>query len=299
MIELFTSRFAAIAVNLSPKIGPFYIYLRLETSPDGGSGVAFQPRTPDAYQRKEEPTSEETEVEKISRRFRTVLDLMNEDRYGPKFNVPQLADIMKLDKVSKLENIFIGKKEPALQFMDRFCDAFGVNKTWLLEGKRSPFSNDYHPEAEPLLCFEDIQHFEPQYIYFIRENTDTAPAFIVLQLSDWKYKILHRTWHISDHVGAGGEAALLSFYYLVNKLRDEGCYSKCRGRTLEKDDFRALLHGKKFPGKFTETTGPGAHWWDDLTDIDHRYPIAVHYPGMYGDSYIKAQGIIKQKLKGH
>ena len=191
---------------------------------------------------------EKTEVEKISGRFRAVLDLMNEDRHYSKFTIAQLAGIMRLDKVSELENFFTGIEEPTLNFVNRFCEAFGVNKSWLLEDKEHPFSDDKHPKAEPLDYFEDIQDIEPEYIYFIRENTETAPAFIVLKLSEWNYKILRRTWHISDHVGAGGQASLLSFYKLVNKLRDKGYYLQCGGLTLEKNDFRALLFGDKFPG---------------------------------------------------
>ncbi|EJO2021549.1 helix-turn-helix transcriptional regulator [Vibrio vulnificus] len=245
-----------------------------------------------------EQTEPETEVSQISQRLALVLELMNEKREYSKFTIAQLAQIMKLHKVSELEDIFRSKEEPTFEFIERFCDVFGVNKTWVIEGKRAPFSNDEQAFGEPLWYLEVIENLNPQRVFFVRKNSKEAPAFIMVKLNDYKFKIFHRTWHISDEVGAGGQRQLVSFYELVKALRDEkGYYSKCGGLTLDEDDFKELFRGDKYPGVYTELDRSEDPWWDDLTDINHSYPISANYGDWHGKSFLKAQEIIKWKLQ--
>ena len=160
------------------------------------------------------PRSEELEVERIPKRFRTILDLMNEDRPYSKFTISQFARSMALRRVGELEDVFTGRVEPTFQFVEKFCETFGVNFEWLVHGQMSPFSNGEMTKYDPLSYLDEILDLHPLGVYFVRENTETAPAFILLQLSDSKFKILHRTWHVSDHVGAGGESQLVGLYRL-------------------------------------------------------------------------------------
>jgi hypothetical protein len=37
-------------------------------------------------------------------------------------------------------------------------------------------------------------------------------------------------------------------------------------------------------------------WWDDFTDIEHKYPIAENYRQWHGEPFIKAQEIVKWGL---
>lgn len=238
--------------------------------------------------------TELTETEKVAKRFRTVLELMNEGRSYTKFTIPQLAKIMKLHKISELENVFTGEVEPTFSFIEDFSKTFGVNRAWLTEGKGTPFSNELDARSDPMDYLPLIEELNPEGIYFVRESSDTAPAFMVLKLTKWKYLVLGRTWHISDVVGAGGQRQLFSFYTLIKELRDKrGLRTKCWGITLNKNDFDALLCGDAFPGKYFDSGFSEDPWWDDLTDINHEYPIAENYEYWYGKSFIKAQRIIK------
>mgnify|MGYP000859430176 CR=1 FL=1 len=235
-----------------------------------------------------------TEVGKMAKRFRTILELMNEGRNYSQFTIPQLAQLMKLHKISELENVFTGRTEPSFSFIEDFCKTFGVCKEWLIEGKGSPYSSDMPSKSDPMDYLPLIEELKPESIYFVRENTDTAPAFILLKVSKWKYLILSRTWHISDVVGAGGQRQLYSFYSLIKELRDKRrLHTICWGLTLSKDEFNSLLCGETFPGKYTDAGFSADPWWDDLTDVDHKYPIAENYEQWHGKSFIKAQKIIK------
>lgn len=238
-----------------------------------------------------------TEVAKVAARFKEVLELMNEGRAYSKFTIQQLAQLMKLHRISELENIFTGKVEPTFDFIADFSEMLGVNKDWLIEGKNNPFSNELTSHNDPMDYLSTILNFEPEGIYFIRENTDTSAAFILLKVSKWKYIVIDRTWHISDEVGAGGQSQLVSFFLFIKELRDvRKLHTKCWGLTLNRNEFSALLSGKAFPGKHIDVSFSEDPWWDDLTDINHKYPISENYEQWHGKSFIKAQELIKWKL---
>ncbi len=240
--------------------------------------------------------NEETEVVKLSLRFSSVLKLMNENRNYDKFNISRLAQIMKLHKVSELEDFFTGKEEPTFDFISNFCENFGVSYRWLTEGDGSPFENRERTNTYPYDYLEEILTLNPETVYFIRASTEISEAFILLKISDWKYKIFPRIWHVSDHVGGTGSAQLESLYNLIIELRDNrNIY--CSGRTLESKQFNKLVSGNKFPGAYIDSSPSNDPWWDDLTDINHSYPIAENYERWHGISFIKAQTIIKSRVK--
>lgn len=202
---------------------------------------------------------------------------------------------MKLHKVSDLEDIFIGKQEPTFAFIDEFCETFGVNKEWLIEGKGSAFRSDRDRKGGPLSNIENIGEVGIDRVLLIRSKSESGEMFIVLKYSDWKYRILTQVLHVSDRVGAGGQLQLVDLYNLINKLRSSGV--RCGGRTLEKELFSALLSGKIFPGKVIDLSMSEDPWWDDFTDVEHKLPIAENYNQWHGESFIKAQEIVKWRLK--
>lgn len=271
-------------------IRSFFVKSKKQDSPKESHSLEVQNEEADPSNLK----TELTETDKVAKRFCTVLELMNEGRRYTKFTIPQLAQLMKLHKISELENVFTGEDEPTFLFIEDFAKTFGVNAAWLTEGKGAPFLNELDTFSDPLDYLPLIEELKPEGIYFVRENSDTAPAFMILELTNWKYFILQRTWHISDVVGAGGQRQLYSFYALIKELRDKrGLHTKCWGITLNKNDFDVLLCGGVFPGKYFDSGFSEDPWWDDLTDINHKYPIAENYEHWYGKSFVRAQRIIK------
>jgi transcriptional regulator with XRE-family HTH domain len=252
--------------------------------------VHSQPTTKNAIQPK-------SEVAGIVKRFNQILTLMNEKRSYGKYTIASLAQLMKLHSVGELESVFLGNREPSFDFIDHFCACFGVNRDWLIEGKSNPFRSSEKTNYDPLEYLSEIENINPERIYFIRSESAIGEVFILLKLADWKYKIVSRVWHISDHVGAGGQSQIFGLYKLILALQKSPHRLNCGGRILREADFDNLLSGNAFPGSIIEFPNQENPWWDDFIDVHHTYPISSSYESWYGKGFMEAQSTVRSKLR--
>ena len=153
----------------------------------------------------------------LALRFRKVLDLMNEGRTHNKFTIAKLASIAGLSRVGELEKYFSGEEEPTFDFIDHFSSVFGVNRQWLNFGEWTTFLSEEGTlgRTHAIDYYDMIVSLNPVYIYFVQDTSTSRESGIVLKLSDFKYRTIHRHWHISDDVGTTGRRQIYSFYKLI------------------------------------------------------------------------------------
>ncbi|MFD2176926.1 hypothetical protein [Veronia pacifica] len=240
---------------------------------------------------------EPTEVELVASRFRESLELMNEGNSYSPFTIAKLAQLMKLHKIGELERVFNAEEEPSFEFIDHFCNTFGIYKDWLIHGQGTPYNNPEQTNFDPLAYYSEIEKENPNRIYFIMNNSKVGEVFMLLELSDFKYKILQRTWHVSSHVGGGGRSQIYGLYKLIRKLKKNYHSSKCGGRILEPEVFEKLLSGRVFPDSVLSRPSHENPWWDDFTDVYGKYPISSSYEGWYGKGFSYAQSVVRDKLE--
>ncbi len=233
-----------------------------------------------------------TEAEKISNRFKSILDLMNEGRNYQLYTISKLAQILDMEKVGDLEDIFLGKTESTFNFMKKFCEEFGVSYPWLTDGEGAPFDNKDNTMYSP--SYETFKKIIPERIYFIRAKP-LGEAFAILQIKDWKYLTIYRSWPIHSGTGQGGQSQIFDFYKLILKLEQNGFSSRLRGLHLDEEDFRLLHQGSIFPGKLLDGAVDDG-WYIHFTDIDHRYWTTENYKQKYDKNFIGAQRVIQSEL---
>lgn len=247
---------------------------------------------------KANPESKEpTEVELVASRFKKSLELMNEGNDYSPFTIAKLAQHMKLHKIGELERVFNAEEEPSFEFISHFCNTFGINKNWLIHGQGYPYSNQEQTNFDPLEYYSKIEKEKPNRIYFIMNNSKIGEVFILLELSDFKYKIFQRTWHVSSHVGGGGMNQIYGLYKLIKKLKKNNYSLKCGGRILEPEVFQKLLSGKVFPDSILSRSSHENPWWDDFIDVYGKYPISSNYAEWYGKGFLYAQSVVREKLE--
>lgn len=276
-----------------PLVTGIIALIRSRQSPSSG---AEPPASPNDAAPSVTEQQKPTESEAIRRRFNSVLALMNEGRERPRFTIAGLAQIMKLHKLSELEGVFLGSLEPTFEFIQNFCEHFGVSYKWLTEGSGAPFAIDDggYCEAEdyyPLIC-----DTAPEEIFFVRADTHASEAKLVLKEAPHRYRVLNATWHVSSVVGDGGARALVSLYNLIRQMRKDGRHLSAYGRTISGKDFLRLASGEVFPGAICDTFHGPDYWWDDLVDVQHKYPIAENYQEWHGTNFVDAQRIIRSRL---
>ena len=234
------------------------------------------------------------EVLGITKRFNEVLKLMNEQRKFELFTVADLAKEMELESVGVLEKIFVGQNEPNFEFIERFCNCFGINRNWLEKAESKPFAKPGNEEGKNYATdfIGEIGKIKPGNIYFIRTKSESGEVFLVLQFSLYRYKIVGGLWPIRGNVGTRGNAQILNLYDFLLFLKSKHVF--ILSRILDDDSFMRLYEGSVFPGNIISNSRE-SDWADDFMDVDHEY-AHLDYLALYGDGFMRAQEIVRQRL---
>lgn len=234
------------------------------------------------------------EVLGITKRFNEVLKLMNEQRKFELFTVADLAKAMELESVGVLEKILVGQNEPSFEFIERFCNRFGINRNWLEKAESKPFAKPRNEEGTNYATdfVGEIEKTKPGNIYVIRTMAESGEVFLVLQFGLHQYKIVGGLWPIRGNVGTRGNAQILNLYDFLLFLKSK--YVFIRSRVLDDDSFMRLYEGSVFPGNIISNSRE-SDWADDFMDVDHEYDH-LDYLALYGDGFMRAQEIVRQRL---
>lgn len=243
-------------------------------------------------------TTEPLPTFETSSRLKNAISIMSQKDKFDQFIVSKIAYNLGLETSTELYDYINSKKEPTFEFLDKFCNFYTVNSDWLKFGTGQPFNVTESWGMYPEYYYEKMIEFNPHYIYFVRDNSETGKAIIILELNDLKYLIIRKTYHISSYVGATGQSQIYSFYKLVKKIKqDRELYNKCRGLIISEELFDDISCGRMYPGYLKQIYNNENNWWDDFTDVNHSYSISENYKLWYGEEFIKAQNIVLYKIK--
>lgn len=235
-------------------------------------------------------------TKQIAERMRRVLDLMN-DRRDERLTVADLARALGLSAPAELDAVFTGRTAASFSLLDQFCARFAVDKDWLATGRGNPFSSSVEHRASPEDYLGLIEEVAPEYVYAVRSTSDAGEALIVVGVDSLNFWCLPDLWHVSNQVGAGGSHALLSLHKLFRQWSEGPKPYMVLGRIVEPRLAEALINGRVHPGIVARL--PLSHWWDDLTDIEHKWTTRKGSARAYGESFIAAQDIVRAMLERH
>lgn len=185
------------------------------------------------------------------------------------------------------EEWFLGRAEPTFAQLEEVADLLGVNRAWLQHGDGHPFpvgdvrlSEDPsqavrwllnfpdEPEA-PLGPYQPVPAFpEMKRLVFVRSAGKTGALAIVKQRDDYRCKTYMTPTHVSDEIGAGGEAQLMALSVtleLLYKLYSKAGTPPVTSWIVQEKDFSRLIAGQVHPlsldnGSVTQL------WWEDFWD---------------------------------
>ena len=223
----------------------------------------------------------------------SVLEKMNNNRFET-LAISDLALAMGFNAPADLEAVLVGHTPATFELLDRFCSRFAVNKEWLTTGRSSPFYPEVEHRSLPEQYLNLIDEANCDTVYAVRSESNVGESFLVIESDSLKFWLLPDVWHVSDHVGAGGAADLVSLCALFKKWAHGSKPYMVLGRYIEPALAESIWNGQTYPGAIANM--PLSHWWDDLTDLDHKWTSRKGSLKAFGEGFVAAQDIIRHML---
>ena len=176
--------------------------------------------------------------------------------------------------------------------LDQFSARFAVSKEWLASGRGEPFLPPVEHQRFPEEYLGMIDEEKPETVYAVRSKSSVGEAFIVVKSDPMKVWCLPDVWHVSNHVGGTGARDLASLYTLFKHWSKAVKPYTVIGRYVEPALAKSIIDGVAYPGIVSGL--PLNHWWDDLTDIEHKWTTRKGSSKAYGKEFVAAQDIIRE-----
>jgi Putative DNA-binding domain len=231
----------------------------------------------------------------IAQRMRQALSLINTNRYDP-LTVVDLARAMDMSTPAELDAVVEDNSPPTFAMLDQFSARFALDKEWLETGRGRPFRSPAEHQPFPENYHSLIKEVSPTRVYLVRSKSEVGESFIVVQADEIKAWRVPNVWHVSDHVGAGGSMDLLSLYTLFKRWYTEPKDYMVLGRFVEPGLAESIYNDLVYPGVVEHL--PLSHWWDDLTDLEHKWTSREGSKKAYGKGFVAAQDIVRAMLSG-
>lgn len=211
----------------------------------------------------------------VSARLRDLLEQVNKAIHGSAIKPSHIAQEIGESKAENAEKWFTGEEEPSFKQLEAVASYLGGSSAWLQHGDRQMFDVESTriPEraTEGVTWLLDLDREEQiRYLHIVRENDETGSLVIIKQYNDWRCKIYTTPYHISEVIGAGGEASLANlsviFELLYEYYTKRGGSATIKSYLVSKEDFKKLIEGKSHPLSIIRNNND-IPWWEDFWDI--------------------------------
>lgn len=227
--------------------------------------------------------------QQLAERLSTMLMQVNMGRQRPLL-VSQLAEKIGAQHAESVENWFLGVEEPSFAQLVAIAGVLGVDPDFLKHGDASIFPVELHSFTER--PFEDAEWLlrwtEPERgtatdqvlttLHLIRESSEDGSLLIVKESAEHHYVTYTTGIHVSEVIGAGGQAALASLFVTLELLYKRHAVASnvmVIGHQMRSDDVAQLRSGKTNPGALLLGGRTRTTWWEDIWDRDmaakHEY----------------------------
>jgi hypothetical protein len=199
-------------------------------------------------------------AQQIGSRFAAALDMMNAGRTGnDRFTLQGIAKHVGFPDWHLLEEIAEGRSKANLADLALIANGLGLNESWLVEGKESPFSVDPQDYAGADEQYHSILRLKPREIVFVRQEQKDFESIVVTQLDEFNWISFRWDHPMSSHVGGTGRRQLFEYCCLMRRLYrtfDFPGRIGLFGRHVSSADFMRLLTGDIYISGHVAWAGP-------------------------------------------
>lgn len=219
-----------------------------------------------------------TRSREVAERLIRLMEQVNYDMRGTKLRPSHVAQRLGEPKAGDVEDWFLGEKESTFEQLARISTLFGVRAEWLQHGDGCIYPVAHHrlsespvPAVDWLTAWDTEGHESGdklKTLHLIRSTSDAGELYVVKESNQGRYRIYYTPTHISEHIGAGGEAMLRALFVTLELL-----YKRCtqttkyavKGHLLRPTDVSTLTNGNTNPSAVL-LDGTDSMWWEDCWD---------------------------------
>lgn len=226
----------------------------------------------------------------VAERLGRAVEQINDRRYAHKQSPSHIAMAIGEPKAEEVEDWFLGLQEPTFKQLEAIAHHIGVQPKWLQHGDGRMFyvESERLPsdpfEAVKWLLSWEVSEGEPQAtvssIYFVREYSEVGALVVIKQSSLGHYRVYTTPYHVSEHIGSGGEASLTHLFLTWEALYErKGPAQHCSnfqvvGYLTKPEDFSLLCQGNTVPDRVLKDSNVSTWWediWDEKMQSKHEY----------------------------
>jgi len=215
----------------------------------------------------------------IAARLNRVLVQENAVRQGGKLTPSHIAEAIGETRGEDVEDWFLGEKEPGFLHLCAIARLLGVDAGWLKHGDGTPYPGEWkrlpqNPYAAVnwLLNWDDgesVTSAQVAALHLVRAIKATGGLYIVKASDRGHFKAYSTPVHVSEEIGAGGEASLAALFVTLELLYRR--YVACDGRfavhayLMHAEDIALLTQGETHPASLLKESDRSM-WWEDIWD---------------------------------
>ncbi|MFD1841714.1 FitA-like ribbon-helix-helix domain-containing protein [Paracidovorax cattleyae] len=232
-----------------------------------------------------------TRRKEVAERLNRMLTQVNAGRRGPKLTPSHIAEAIQEERAEDVEDWFLGEKEPSFSQLSAIAIFLGVDSDWLKHGDKALYPPEYERlsenpfEAVDWLLRWDLANGQSdgtlKTLHLIRAANPTGGLYIVKESDKGYFRTFYTPIHVSEEIGAGGEASLaaliVTLELLYKRYTAMGSGIMVLGYQLRPDDIEQLTKGNTHPGSLLKEESRSM-WWEDIWDREMA-PKHHYWPG--------------------
>lgn len=232
-----------------------------------------------------------TRRKEVAERLNRMLTQVNAGRRGSKLTASHVAEAIREERAEDVEDWFLGEKEPSFSQLSAIANFLGVDSEWLKHGDKSLYPPGYVRLSENpfeavdwLLSWDlaaELPDSDMKALHLIRADNAAGGLYIVKESQNGHFRTYCTPVHVSEEIGAGGEASLAALFVTLELLYKRytamGSGITVLGYQLRPDDVDQLTDGNTHPGSLLKE-GLRSMWWEDIWD-KAMAPKHSYWPG--------------------
>lgn len=210
----------------------------------------------------------------------------------------QFIDAVDYYSEGSLLRIESGDEECPLSLINTISDVTGAECEWIKYGIGEKYLVKNLPYYDLDDCIEKLESENPREMYFCLD-TERFSFYIIVKTSELRWSKFYVNYNLDFWNWVDDYRHIPEIYRQLKCIYKKFDESECwvKGRLYNKIEFERLEDSEsEYLGEIIKDLPKnGEHWFDDIRDLSHKYPIADSYESTYGKWFIDMQEYFKGK----